>query len=202
MPIGKLRRSLVVLAVALAGGVLVGSVIAAQRGKDAAPDVASLEAAIAAEPMTKVADIGGSDGFASRGVYVQELDTGHLCIWDAPAISPRERQGGCNSIDDPLGGIAVSASLAYDGGPAIESVRDARLSGLAASSVAEVIVLMTDGSERVVRLKRAKLSSGDFFAFGYRFRKSDLKQGVGPIAVVAHDAQGAEIARQATGIGG
>jgi hypothetical protein len=202
--IGKPRRSIVVLAVALVGGVLVGSVIAAQRGGDSALDVASLQAAIATEPMTKVADVAGSDDSSARGVYVQELDTGqgHLCVWDAPSAASRERQGGCNSIDEPLGGSAVSANLAYDGGPAIEGVRDARLTGLAASNVASVVVLMSDGSQRSVHLKKAKLKAGDFFAFGYRFKKADLRKGVGPIAVIAQDAYGGEIARQPTGIGG
>lgn len=200
--LGKLRRSIVVVAIALVGGVLVGSVIAAQRGGDAGPDVASLQAAIAAEPMTKVADVAGSEGFSARGVYVQELETGHLCVWDAPSAASRERQGGCNAIDEPLGGSALSANLAYDGGPAIEGVRDARLAGLAASNVASVVVLMSDGSERAVNLKEAKLSSGDFVAFGYRFKKADLRKGVGPIAVIARDGDGIEIGRQPTGIGG
>ena len=200
--LGMLRGSLIVVAIALAGGVLVGSVIAAQRGGDSGPDVARLQAAIAAEPMTKVADVAGGDGSSARGVYVQELDTGHLCVWDAPSAASRERQGGCNSIDEPLGGSAVSANLAYDGGPAIEGVRDARLTGLASSGVASVVVLMSDGSERTVHLTKAKLKAGDFLAFGYRFKKADLRKGVGPIAVLARDADGGEIARQPTGIGG
>lgn len=195
------RRSRIVIAIAVAGGVMSGSVIAAQRGASA-PDVDELQAAIEREPMTKVADIGSSDGAAARGVYVQELETGHLCVWDAPSASSRERQGGCNSVGDALGGSAVSASLAYDGGPAIEGVRDARLTGLAAAGVASVAVLMSDGSEQVVRLRKAKLESGDFLAFGYRFKKSDLRKGIGPIAVVARDAGGDELARQPTGIGG
>lgn len=199
---GKLRRSIVVVAIALVGGVVVGTVVAAQSGGDAGPDVASLQAAIAAEPMTKVADVAGSESFSARGVYVQELETGHLCVWDAPSAASRERQGGCNATDDPLGGSAVSANLAYDGGPAIEGVRDARLTGLAASNVASVVVLMSDGSERRVHLKKAKLEAGDFFAFGYRFKKADFRKGVGPIAVIAQDADGGEIARQPTGIGG
>lgn len=196
------KRSIVVVTIAVVGGVLVGSVVAAQRGGDALPDVASVEAAIAAEPMTKVADVAGSEGYAARGVYVQELETGHLCVWDAPSAASRERQGGCNPTDEPLGGSAVSANLAYDGGPAIEGVRDARLTGLAASNVAGVVVLMSDGSERTVHLKKAKFQAGDFFAFGYRFKKADLRKGVGPIAVIAQDADGGEIARQTTGIGG
>ena len=199
--IGTPRRSMIVVAIAVVGGVLAGSVIAAQHGGDAAPDVESLQAAIAAEQMTKVADIAGSEGSAARGIYVQELDTGHLCVWDAPSAASRERQGGCNSMEEPLGGSALSARLAYEGGPAIESVHDARLSGLADSSVSSAVVLMSDGSERALRLKKAELNAGDFVAFGYRFKKADLRRGNGPIAVIARDADGDEIARQPTGIG-
>jgi len=195
------KRMAVVLALALAGSLLVGSVVAAQRG-GSPPDAAKVEAAIAAAPMTRVADVAGGEGFARRGVFIQELDTGDLCVWDAASASSPDRQGGCNSIDEPLGGAAVSANLAYDGGPAIESVRDARLSGLANSSAASVVVLMSDGSERALLLKPVRLAAGDFLAFGYRFKKSDLRSGVGPIAVIARAAGGKELGRQPTGIGG
>lgn len=195
------KRMVVLLALALAGSLLVGSVVAAQRGGNP-PDAAKIEAAIAAARMTRVADVAGGDGFARRGVFIQELDTGDLCVWDAASASSPDRQGGCNSIDEPLGGSAVSANLAYEGGPAIESVRDARLSGLASSSAASVVVLMSDGSERTLRLKPVHLDAGDFAAFGFRFKKSDLRSGVGPIAVIARAAGGKELGRQPTGIGG
>ena len=194
------KRMVVLLALALAGSLLVGSV-AAQRGGNAT-DAAKIEAAIAAARMTRVADVAGGEGFARRGVFIQELDTGDLCVWDAASASSSDRQGGCNSIDEPLGGSAVSANLAYEGGPAIESVRDARLSGLASSSAASVVVLMSDGSERTLSLKPVHLDAGDFTAFGYRFKKSDLRSGVGPIAVIARAAGGKELGRQPTGIGG
>jgi hypothetical protein len=191
----------VVLALALAGTLLAGSVVAAQRGGNP-PDAAKVEAAIAAARMIRVADVAGGEGFARRGVFIQELDTGDLCVWDAASASSPDRQGGCNSIDEPLGGSAISANLAYDGGPAIESVRDARLSGLTSSSAASVVVLMSDGSERTLRLKPVHLEAGDFAAFGYRFKKSDFRSGVGPIAVIARATGGKELGRQATGIGG
>lgn len=94
----------------------------------------------------------------------------------------------------------ISVSLAYDGGPAIETVHDARLIGLTDSSVATVRVLMSDGSFRSVKLKMSNVGE-DLQVFGFRVRKSDLKKGVGPIAVVALDGSGKEIARQTTGIG-
>lgn len=195
------NRMVVVLALALAGSLLVGSVVAAQRGGNP-PDAAKVEAAIAAARMTRVADVAGGEGFARRGVFIQELDTGDLCVWDAASASSPDRQGGCNSIDEPLGGSAVSANLAYEGGPAIENVRDARLSGLASSSAASVVVLMSDSSLRTLRLKPIHLDAGDFAAFGYRFKKSDLRSGIGPIAVIARAAGGKELGRQPTGIGG
>ena len=50
-------------------------------------------------------------------------------------------------------------------------------------------------------VKKARVGADEFKAFGYRFRKSDLESGNGPVAVVAFAASGAEIARQTTGIG-
>lgn len=194
------KRALVLFVTLALAAVLAGGVVAAQRGTEA-PDTDALQGAIRDEPMIKVAEIAASAESPGRGVFVQVTSTGHVCIWDAPSASSQQRQGGCNPADDPLGGSAVSASLAYDGGPAIEEVRDARLIGLASRDAASVAVLMTDGTERQLRLNEASVDSEAYLAFGYRFKKSDLRRGVGPTAVVARDASGAEIARQATGIG-
>jgi hypothetical protein len=95
----------------------------------------------------------------------------------------------------------MTVSLAYDGGPAIEGVRDARIIGLADTAVAGIRIEMSDGSARSVKLKRAKVVSDEYQAFGYRFRKVDLRKGIGPVAVVALDPGGNEIDRQTTGIG-
>lgn len=195
------KRAAVALAVVVTGGVLAGGVVAAQRDASTALETDEIEAAIEATTMAKVADIAAGEGYEAHGVFVQELETGHLCVWDALSATSRLRQGGCNTIDDLLGETVLFANLAYDGGPAIEGVKDARVSGVAASSVASVTVLMSDGSERSVRLTKTHLRAGDFMAFGYRFKKSDLKRGIGPIAIVAYDAGGAELGRQPTGIG-
>jgi hypothetical protein len=80
-------------------------------------------------------------------------------------------------------------------------VTDARLIGLASADVGSMRVLMSDGGLRSIKLKKAKVGSDEFQAFGFRFKKSDLKKGVGPTAVVAYDADGVEIGRQQTGIG-
>lgn len=165
-------------------------------------DGSELTAAIDEAPLTRVADIEAADGIPGRGVYVQLTETGHLCVWEASSATSRDRGGGCNTVDDPLNGGVLSATLSYDGGPAMSDVRGATIFGLTAASVARAKVLMDDGTFREIKLKRAKVGSGEFGAFGYRFKKADLRRGIGPIAVVALDAAGGELGRQPTGIGG
>ncbi len=191
------KRVVVASIVVVAAALLTSGVIAAQfRGAD--PD--AFHDALAAGDAVRVADIAAADGLSGRGVFAQTTG-GQLCVWDAPSADSLQRGGGCNALDQPLGGSVLSASLAYEGGPALEDVRDARLIGLAEDAVASVAVLMTDGSVRAVRMRKAKLDGGDFLAFGYRFKKADLRSGVGPVAVIARDADGEELARQPTGIG-
>jgi hypothetical protein len=192
-------RSVVVASVVIAAAaVLAGGVIASAF--DWSRTSPELEAALAKELPTKVGDIPAADGLPARGVFAQITSTNHFCLSDAPLDAPSAGGGGCNPADDPLGGRQVSASLAFDGGPAIAAVHDARLIGLAAASVASVRVFMTDGSWRAVKLKRSTVGE-DLQVFGYRIRRSDLKKGIGPAAVVAFDGSGAEIERETTGIG-
>jgi len=182
----------IVLAGALA------SAVVASRIDDGSDLVAAIEEA----PLTQVASIDAADSAGELGVFVQTTETGHLCVWEAPSATSRQRGGGCNTADDPLNGSAISATLSYDGGPAISSVKTATVFGLTAPEVAQVDVLMSDGSSRTVKLRKAKIASDEFRAFGHRIRKSDLRKGIGPTAIVAYDASGAELARQPTGIGG
>jgi hypothetical protein len=192
-------KALVVLGAAVvASAALVGGVVAG--GFDWSRSSDELEAALAESPPTRIADIPAADGLSPRGVFAQITTTGHFCLFDAPLDAPTTGGGGCNAADDPLGGEALRASLAYDGGPAIESVRDARLIGLATASVASVRIVMSDGSSRGVKLKKSTVGR-DLQVFGFRVRKSDLKKGIGPVAVVALDERGDEIGRQTTGIG-
>jgi hypothetical protein len=180
----------------LLAGALASAVVASRLDHGS-----ELIAAIDDAAMTRVADIEAAEGAPSRGVFVQLTRTGHLCVWEAPSATSRERGGGCNSVDDPLNGNVLSATLSYDGGPVISDVRSASLFGLAASEVARASVLMRDGTSRAIKLKNAKVGSDEFQAFGYRFKKSDLRHGVGPIAVIARAADGSELGRQTTGIG-
>lgn len=196
------RRVIVVVLVVLAAGVLAGGVIAAQRSGGGHEDVLALQAAIEQAPLTHVADIPAGEGASAQGVFVQLTRTGHVCVWEAPSASSRQRGGGCNRADDPLNGSALSATLSYDGGPAVETVKGATLFGLASADVASASVHMSDGGTRAIKLKKAKVGSDEFQAFGYRFKRFDLEKGIGPIAIVAYDASGEEIGRQPTGIGG
>lgn len=201
---GSMRRY-VVLAVGtlLLGGVITSGVIAGQfRGPE---DPETLAAALREDPAVRVADIGAVQGLPGRGVFVQFTSTGLLCLFDAPSPTALARQGGCNSADDPLGGRRLFASLSYEGGPGVEQVKDARLIGLVSADVEAVEVLMTDGTRREVALRRpvAFATRGDSYrAFGYRFKVSDLKRGLGPTAVLALDSNGGELDRQLTGFGG
>jgi hypothetical protein len=192
------RRSLLLLAGAIAGGVFAGAVVAG-RFADVPPE--RLEASLRDAPLVKVADIAAQRGHAARAVFVQ-ASRDFVCLWDAPSVSSPARQGGCNSAEDPLGGRNLTVSLAYDGGPTPQPVSDARLIGLASLEVASVQVLMNDGTRRDIPLRRTPALSGSLGplrAFGYRFRPSDLRDGLGPTKVLAFDAAGRQIGEQPTG---
>lgn len=193
---GRSRFAVLGIGVVLAGAL--ASVVIASRFDDGSELVASIDEAA----LTRVADVEAADGAPGLGVYVQVTTTGHLCVWEAPSATSRERGGGCNTADDPLNGNALSATLSYDGGPAIFDVDRASAFGLADAQVVRIAVLMSDGSTRKVKLEKAKVGSDEFQAFGYRFKKADLKKGIGPTAIVAFDASGNELGRQPTGIGG
>jgi hypothetical protein len=195
------RRGITLVTGAIvAAGVLAGSVIAGRVGWT--DDPTRLDAALSEAPAATLVEIPSADGLPARGVVAQVTSTGHLCLSDAPLSAPLMGGGGCNPADDPLGDRAFSASLAYDGGPAIQDVKDARLIGVTSSQVESLRVLMSDGSSRQVKLKSAKVAGNELNAFGYRFKRADLKKGIGPTAVVAFDTDGVQIDRQATGIGG
>lgn len=201
MPRAATRRLFLAAVLALVlFGVAAGVVIASQV-RDAGVPV-GLEEAIRTEPLVRVAEIPAAGGLPGRGVFAQRTSAGFICLWDVVSASSPGRQGGCNRVQDPFGGKAVFASLAYDGGPAIGDVKDARLIGLVSAQAARVQVLMSNGTRREVGLAKTTIGGETFRAFGYRFSQADLRKGVGPIAVVALDSDGAEIGRQPTGIGG
>jgi hypothetical protein len=194
------RRLAVGSAVVLAAGSLVGGVVAGQMDwSDSAEDLSS---ALLEDPAVRVAEIPSANGRAAHGVFAQLTSTGHFCVWEAASASARTRGGGCNLADDPLGERLLSVSLAYDGGPSVATVTDAKLFGFTEANVAGLEVLMSNGSRRTVSLRPAAVGALEFQAFGYRVRKSDLRRGVEPIAVLAVDSEGAELDRQETGFTG
>jgi hypothetical protein len=178
---------------------LAGGVVAAQLRAFATPE--TLDSAIRNSEMIRVADIAPADGAPARGVFVQTTPTGLLCLSDALSARSANKGGGCNSAADPLGGDTMFISFAYDGGPAVSDVEDARLIGLVSLQAEAVEVLMSDGSRRDVKLKRATVGDDTYRAFGYRVKTADLRRGVTPTAVIALNAAGEEIDRQATGFG-
>ena len=181
----------------LVAGALAGGVVAYR-----ADDGAELRAAIDDAKLVRVADIASAEGSPGKGVYVQLTRTGHVCVWEAPSATSRERGGGCNTADDPLNGRPLSFTLSYDGGPAVKDVKGATLFGLTSMEVVRASVLMSDGSTQEIRLRDVDVAGDDYRAFGFRVKKADLRKGVGPTAVVAVDGAGTEIDRQTTGIGG
>ena len=114
-------------------------------------------------------------------MFAQITSTGQFCLSDAPSTRRSWAGAGATPPTTRSGGSAISASLAYDGGPAIETVRDARLIGLAAPDVASVRVLMSDGiASRAVKLKSAKVGSDEFRRFGYRVQEVGSEEGRRP----------------------
>ena len=152
--------------------------------------------------VTRVADIAAADGLPARGVFAQVTESGQFCLFDAPSVTSSQRGGGCNPADEPLGGNAISASLAYEGGPAIEGVRRCEAHRSGRGRRGEHQRAHERRVSRDMKLKKAKVGADEFVAFGYRFRKADLRKGIGPTAIVAFDAGGVELGRQPTGIGG
>lgn len=181
----------------LVAGALAGGVVAYR-----VDDGAEWRAAIDDAQLVRVADIASAEGSPGKGVYVQLTRTGHLCVWEAPSATSRERGGGCNTADDPLNGRSLSFTLSYDGGPAVVDVKGATLFGLTSVEVARASVLMSDGSAQEIRLRDVDIAGEGYRAFGFRVKKADLRKGIGPTAVIAVDETGTEIDRQQTGIGG
>jgi hypothetical protein len=195
------KRLLIVLGVACAVVLAAAGVAAGflRSAPSKAPDIGSKSGS-----RVTVARFAAGEGGPDRQVVVERTPDGYVCLWDSPDASALHGVGGCNDAADPLGGRKLFVSLTYDGGPDLGTVRDPRLSGLTAADVDHVVIEMSDGSSRIVRLSRAStraVAGGDYAAFAYRVRESDLRRGVTPVAVLAVDAAEKEIDRQTTGIG-
>ena len=141
----------------------------------------------------RVATFTSAEGNA-RGVFVNRSHDGNqICVWDTDLESGAQG-GGCNPADDFFAGHAFTVSLGYDGGPALATVRDARLVGVVTDAVATLEVIYADGSAR-----RVPITADRGFAYNIPFVL--LRKGIGPVAVIARSSAGTVIDRQVTGIG-
>ncbi len=199
----RLKRTFVVAGAVCIAGLALGGIASglhrAAGTPSATPDIQGN-----AGTLEQVAAFAPEGGRAARQLVLQRTPDGYLCVWDSPDGTADHGVGGCNPAADPLAGHKLFVSLAYDGGPAVTAVRDARLSGLAAADVASARVLMTDGSTRPILLSPRStraVAGKDYRPFAYRVRRDDLDRGIGPVAVLVLDARGSVIDRQVTGIG-
>jgi len=197
------NRTFVVAGAVCVAGLALGGIASglhrAAGTPSAVPDVRADSSTVA-----QVAQFAPEGGRPARQVVLQRTPDGYLCVWDSPDGTVEHGVGGCNPAADPLAGHKLFVSLAYDGGPAISSVHDARLSGLTAIDVASARLVLTDGSTRPILLSPRStraLAGKDYRPFAYRVPRADLERGIGPAAVLALDAHGKVLDRQATGIG-
>ena len=193
------NRKLIVLllgsaAVAVVSGVVAASVFGSGGGDSVLTPQEVREARAGAERV-EVARYAPAPGVPNLRVYLERKEGGLICLFDAPDAA-HEGGGGCNYANDPFGGKKIMFSLGWDGGPARNSISNARISGIVAADVATVRLEMSDGSTRSVILS----DSSPYRAFAYRIKQSDLRAGVEPVAVLAFDAKGAQIDRQTTGL--
>jgi len=199
----RTSRLLLIGSAAVALGLVFGGIASGvfrQAGTPSSvPDVRS-----SAGTRVTLARFGRELGTADRQLVLQRTPDGFICLWDSPDASGERGVGGCNSASDPLGGRKLFISLAYDGGPDVKTVTDARLSGLLAVDVARVAIEMSDGTTRTAPALRGQITGGTvgpYRVFAYRIRQADLRAGATPVAVAALDATGNELDRQTTGIG-
>jgi hypothetical protein len=197
-------KRLVVTALALAAAATAGAIaIAATRGEQprafsrpgSAVDALPIRAARFLKPgqSRRIATFVSATG-TPRAVFLnRSKDDTQICVWDTDTESGAQ-SGGCNSAADFFAGHAFTLSLDYDGGPAIATVRDARIVGVVTDAVATLEVVYADGTAKQVAITRDR-------GFADAVPNALLRKGVGPVALIARDARGLAIDRQVTGIG-
>jgi hypothetical protein len=198
------RKVWVALLGCVVAGGTTGIVASGVSGGNGQPGLepAAVEAALATGVPVRVASFAAAPGKQSRAVFLRETSDGLLCLWDAPDAGSHG-PGGCNRATDPFAGQKMMISMAWDGGPALSTISDARLIGIVAADVEGLLLAMSDGTSRRVALQGSQTAiraAGLYRAFAYRIRQSDLRAGIEPVAVVALDGNGQAIDRQATGL--
>jgi hypothetical protein len=200
MRIGFIR----IAAVAVAGGALLtGIFVGAGIGSDNGPGTTEIQSVVdAAGPGIRSADFAPAKGRPDRSLYVQRTSKSGrvgpmLCVWDARPDGSN-KMGGCNPQANPLGGHQVFVNFTAEGGPPPDHpVSDARVSGVAAASVASLSLTMSDGSSRPLALSTR--TTHGYRPFAFRASDADLAAGVTPAAVVATNAAGAVVDTVPTG---
>ena len=194
-----MTRTRLVLIAALVALMITGGGLAAAASllaDDPASHVRELDVRQLGE---KVAAFPPEAGRPDSGVYVARLGNGSICV-NAATATRKSWSGGCNPASAPLGGKPFIVLFTYDGGPAVETVKDARLFGLADRSVKQLRVEMSDHSSRELRLSPNAVASTPYRVFAHRVSRDDLAAGIAPVAVTAFDAAGSALARQPTGL--
>ncbi len=131
-----------------------------------------------------VADIAAGDGMPVAVCSCRSTERAVSASGRRPSASSQQRQGGCNSVDDPLGRQRALGEprLRWWARGRGRAGRAAHRAG--SRDVATVQVLMSDGTQRRdAPRKDDQLESDEYRAFGYRFKKVGPRGGVGPTAV-------------------
>jgi hypothetical protein len=197
-------KRLVVSVLALAAAATAGAIaIAATRSEQptavsppgSAADPRPIKAARFVEPgqSRRIATFASASG-APRAVFLnRSKDDTQICVWDTDTESGAQ-SGGCNPSANFFAGHAFTSSLGYDGGPAIATVRDARIVGVVADGVATLEVVYSDGTAKQVAITPDR-------GFAHTVPNGLLRKGVGPVALIARNARGPVLDRQVPGIG-
>lgn len=197
-------KRLVLIVLALAAATTAGAIaIAATRGEQprafgrpaSAGDALPIRAVRFLKPgeSRRIATFASANG-APHAVFTnRSKDDTQICVWDTDVTSGAQ-SGGCNPTANFFAGHAFTLSLAYDGGPAITTVRNARIVGIVTDAVATLEVVYADGTAKQIAITRDR-------GFAYTVPNELPRRGVGPVALIARSASGAVLDRQVTGIG-
>lgn len=189
---------LTALAGVLAGtatGVMKTGIIAFSRAPDSSDSLPLLSVLRTGESR-RIADFADGDVSDARAVFVSRATEGGeemVCLWDTNLLNGHQG-GGCNYAYDPFGGRRMMVSLAFDGGPALETITEARIIGLVDPAVVSVGILQANGKTTDVRLSPDR-------AFAVAYTQSDILHGRAPVAVIGRDVRHAVIDQEPLQLG-
>lgn len=118
-----------------------------------------------------------------RAVFLTRTRDGRLICLRDTNLRNGEQGGGCNSASDFFAGRELQINLAFDGGPSVEDVTDARIVGVVTERVARVEIMNWNGEIGSVAITPDR-------GFAYVVPRAELRNGVQPTDVVAYDTGG------------